>query len=163
MFEATFKTEIIAIYAAHGRGVPSGPVLAAIWDRVDSLPDAFMRWAAGELREMETLPANLGLYLHKNLWPLWDEKNRPQQTDPEPSRCPDCTPPYALPGSGFWVWRHSGGSLYRYFAPCRCSGEKRFFTRPALDAQGWSIQPPETERGRFARTDTPENNTGEKS
>lgn len=64
-----FEDGLEAIYAAFGKNMPANAaVIECIWQRIAHLPDEFMQFAKSRLQDMEKLPANLGLYIARDLW-----------------------------------------------------------------------------------------------
>lgn len=141
-YEEVFKPQAAMFFSAHRR-TPTGGQVAEIWQRVQSLPDAFMIWAAGQLRDSATLPGNLGLHLEKTLWPQWRKLNPDKCARQEVGGCADCSGRHDDPGYGFYAsW--DGDWRLRFF-PCRCNpllrGSQRSFTRAQLDGTGWTPIP----------------------
>lgn len=125
MTGAAFKTGMSKVYAAHAKAPPSQAVLEALWERVGTLPDAFMHWAARQLCDYEKLPQNLGLELAGRLYPRWRAQNRTGSPH-QPQLCPDCDP--QTPGFFHW-WRRDGQTGRVTSGLCRCLCNNN----PALD------------------------------
>lgn len=115
-YETVFKPELRKMYAAHGRNPVNDAAVAVIWNRVKTMPNAFMEWAALQIADEDKLPGNLGLELERVLFPRWYAQNKQQQA--RPSYCPDCDT--SLPGPGFFhVWeRLPNGEIGRRVQKC---------------------------------------------
>jgi hypothetical protein len=85
-----FNQALRRIYAAHGKIAPANPdILAAIWKRVEDLPDAFMAYAETRFADYEKLPGNMGRELKCDLWPEFRGQN-PELVTRREERCDLC-------------------------------------------------------------------------
>ena len=76
-----------SLYGAFGKNAPALHVVAAAFKRVDSLPDGFFAFAAEQLEDRDTLPANLGRELRSSLWPQYLAQHPAKRARED---CPDC-------------------------------------------------------------------------
>lgn len=142
MDQITFKNELRAIFAAHGKIVPSDAVALAVWKRVEEFPDAFMTFAATQLADYEKLPSNLGFELARVLYPLW--RSRMDQQNTRRVCCPDCD--RHMPGF-FQAWkRDEAGRLRSVLCRCLCNDDPVFENMPRMSKafagqQGFSVMP----------------------
>ncbi|MDR2056587.1 MAG: hypothetical protein LBQ10_12090 [Desulfovibrio sp.] len=141
-----FESVMEKIYGTFGRKIPEGIVIADVWDRVKSLPDAFMDFAHEKLRDEEKLPGNMGLALQR-LWPEYLDKNpgiRSAHKDNE--GCDNCRGlPGSLPGM-FFVYGPDG---HRYAVKCVCSRNASLahwpaWTRSLALERGYLLHDPNT-------------------
>lgn len=141
MNQITFKNQLRAIFAAHGKA-PSEAVVYAVWTRVEPLPDEFMTWAVTKLCDYEKLPPNLGLELEKELFPSWCS-----QTGKKALRlnagCHECD----IQTPGYFTGWLKGGDGQRKLIRCACNtDEKCSFMRPmtrgAAERNGYHTTPP---------------------
>lgn len=136
-----FSNCIARVFAAHGKTFPSTQIAAAIFARVDSLPDGFMPWAAGKLEDFDKLPTNLGRSLRRELWPEYLEKHPELKAKENRGRCNNCSPD--LEGF-FWAWDQDGK---RYCLKCACNDRQEmahwqsWTPRMAVDA-GMTLSDP---------------------
>jgi hypothetical protein len=140
------------IYSAHGKAFPSPKICAAIFDRVRELPDKFMAFAVGELRDYPTLPSNLGRELRRVLWPQFAEKHPGLLAAARDDGCDWCRDGRTSPG---WLWAHKSATGHVVLRRCQCSGGD--MPQSAWDA-GYEIglpatMPPVQERVRQAAGD----------
>lgn len=136
MHSEIFMREIEAIYAAHGKAFPAQKVCLAVFGRVRDLPDAFMVFAAKEMRDYTALPSNLGRELRRVLWPDWLDKNPRERARRAHAGCAGCRSGRAGPGF-LYVWEKDGHAVL-----CRCAcnaenPEQRGWTREALLRAGF--------------------------
>ena len=119
MDRVSFDETMNGVFAAFQKPAPRQAVLDEAYKPVADLPDEFILWAAGKLKEEEKLPLNLGREL-KRLWPAFKAETTPvEQYNPYANEqagdpnCPDCkgtgwhyvypvncrpgTAPYAVP------------------------------------------------------------------
>lgn len=143
-YDSVFKPELRKMYAAHGRNPVNDAAIGVIWDRVKTMPNAFMEWAALQTADEDKLPGNLGLELERVLFPRWYAQNKQQQA--RPSYCPDCDT--SLPSPGFFhVWqRLPNGDIGRFMQKC-CYYGKDFqkeerMTKTQAMARGFIVMPP---------------------
>ncbi len=140
MTVTAFKDGLGSVFAAHGKAFPGKEMIAAVWRRVEPLPDSFMAWAAVRLEDYEKLPSNLGRELAVVLWPQWRAE---QPARPGREGCAACG------GRGFWLARRKGdeGPGGRGVALCpdcsdaRCwPGGRRPPGRGELERAGFTLE-----------------------
>jgi hypothetical protein len=78
------------IYATHGKAIPGPKIGAAIYDRIRTLPDAFMTFAVDALRDYASLPSNMGREMIRVLWPAYRDKNPQLASRHEEQGCDAC-------------------------------------------------------------------------
>jgi len=129
MDKVRFAEWIRGVYAAFGKAAPAQGVMAAVYRRIDGLPDGFLAFAAEQLEDRDSLPANLGRELRRVLWPEYLEKNPELRAREQPRGCRECA---GSPDPGIiWAWSRDG---HRYALPCVCN------TVPSLaHIQHWTL------------------------
>ncbi len=143
MTEQTFSHLLGTVYATFGRPVPQGDIRAAIWLRVQDVPDEACGWIASKLCDEERLPANMGRALAQ-AWNAWLMEHPERFARAE--ACPECR--------DGWLdcWSEQGGKWRHWVAPCpRCratAGPAE--TREQLAARGVSVMPAEYRGGPLA-------------
>lgn len=132
-----FQEGLERIYATFARKFPENDrIPEAIYRRVARLPDAFMDFAVARIEDMEKLPANLGRYLFRDLWPEYLDANPElRERRYEQQGCPNCK--HDNPGRRL-VYEPDGTS---HLAACTCCTDRRaidLLGQPT-DAQIWDM------------------------
>lgn len=111
MREDYFYEKLREIYATFSKAFPAGHISAAIFKRVQNLPDDFMDYALTRLENDVSLPQNLGRYLRMELW--WDylEKHPEQSAYYQPIGCFRCKNQ-----PGIRLYWEPDGTVH----PCKC-------------------------------------------
>ena len=151
MNEELFCKALRRVFAAFGKRAPSDAVADAVYRRVRDFPDGFIDFFESRLIDRESLPANLGLFLLRELWPEY-ARGLPEQGRKKPG-CgnPEC----------------EGGMRRVYFlntretyalAPCVCNDDPRHArswwrraTEAELNRRGLSFYPRELTPGEKAK------------
>lgn len=142
MRQEIFEQWLDRIYAAFGRAYPSDRVACAIFEQVEELPDEFMEWAAGVMKEREALPSNMGVYLARTLYPDWREKSG-QPPAEAGLECPRCAS--GNPGAKLY-WTADGEAR---ICACDCCQDGERIRRLGhlsdwqLEAMGFKTKAPE--------------------
>lgn len=128
MNECVFTESLRRIYAAFSKSWPSNAIVDAAFRRVRDLPEDFMGYAENRLLDEVSLPANLGRYLLRELWPYYAAKNSLESAK---QGCPRC--------EGGWRPVYRPGEIYPagYYA-CPCNTDPRFSTEPKPD--DWELK-----------------------
>ena len=141
-YEKVFKPKVREMFAAHGRNPVNDAAVAVIWERVKTMPDAFMQWAAMQIADEEKMPGNLGFELERVLFPRWYSQNKSVQA--RVSYCPDCDTDL---GQGFfYVWQRLDNGMYHRFTQKCCHFGKGFekedrLTKYQAKARGFIVMP----------------------
>lgn len=137
-----FKQELRGIYASHGKAAPaSDAVITAVWKRIQSFPDDFMRWSATQLADYEKLPNNLGLELERSLFPDW--KAQTGFRTAAQALCPNCDREF--PGFFMAFEKTPAGYLHSFLVRCPCNHGSRWehmesYNKAEAQRRGYTVK-----------------------
>lgn len=149
MNKTLFMENMDAIHATFGKPVPTSRILDVIFSRVEPLPDDFMDYARNRVKNMDSLPANFGAFLKRDLWPDYLDKHPELRAREDASCCPDCDR-----GNPCYFSMHDpygGITCFR----CACRDREKGWTRQQARARGYRDLIPPAENQALAH-DWPE-------
>ena len=128
MKESVFTDSMRRVYAGFGKNMPHQAIQDAAFRRVRDLPDGFMEYAENRLLDEISLPANLGRYLLRELWPYYAAK---KSLEIAKQGCPRY--------EGGWrpVYR-PGESYPAGYYVCPCNTDPRFRDEPK--PEDWELK-----------------------
>lgn len=140
MTKLDFSDWLNSLYGSFGKAKPQPHVLESVYKRVETLPDGFFAFAMERLEDRDSLPANLGFELRRNLWSEYLQQNPSLLArHAEQVGCDNCRNSRA-PGM-LWA-KDATGHVYAF--PCVCNATPslahlKHWTRAQLFGAGFSL------------------------